>query len=234
MEEMKRRLAEADRNAMALRQSQKSEVLDRLETLSRKQADLQAGLDTLRVEVQAVSGRVEDAGRQKGEAKEELTLMRDDLSLKIKAMEDRLGKLEETVRNPPAPPAPAVETPQALYERGVDLVQKGEFAKGREALQEFLRQSPTGPLAVNAQYWVGEAYYGEKKYENAILQFQDVIQKYGDHPKAAAALLKQGLTFNALGDQKNAKVILKRLVDTFPMSEEAKRAKEKLAEWNRR
>ncbi len=82
-------------------------------------------------------------------------------------------------------------------------------------------------------YWIGESYYGEKKYENAILQFQDVIQKYKDHPKVAAALLKQGFAFAMLGDTKNAKVILQRLVDTFPLSDEAKKAKERLLEWGK-
>lgn len=235
MEEMKRRLAEMEKSTILLRQTQKSEVQERIEGVSGRQADQQATLDTLRVEMQALNGRLEDMGRQKGESREELALLRDDLALKIKALEDRMAKIEEEGRRQPAPVSPSVpETPQALYERGVELVQKGDFAKGREALQEFLRQSPSGSLSVNAMYWVGEAYYGEKKYENAILQFQDVIQKYGDHPKAASALLKQGLTFNTLGDQKNARAVLKKLVDTFPLSEEAKRAKEKLAEWNRR
>lgn len=234
MEEMKRRLAEMEKNTILMRQTQKSEVQEPMETLSRKHADLQASLDTLRVEMQSITGRMEDEGRQKGEAREELTMLRDDLALKIKALEDRLFKMEEQAKAQPAPaPPPPQETPQALYDRGVELVQKGEFAKGRESLQEFLRQQPNGPLTVNSMYWIGEAYYGEKRYENAILQFQDVIQKFGDHPKAASALFKQGLTFSALGDQKNAKIILKKVVDTFPLSEEAKRAKEKLAEWNR-
>jgi tol-pal system protein YbgF len=236
MEEMKRRLAEMEKNTILMRQTQKSEVQEPIESISRKQADLQASLDTMRVEMQSINGRLEDEGRQKGESREELTMMRDDLALKIKALEDRLTKMEEQAKAQPAPapPAPPQESPQALYDRGVELVQKGDFTNGRESLQEFLRLNPTGPLTANAMYWVGEGYFGEKKYENAILQFQDVIQKYGEHPKAASALLKQGLTFNMLGDQKNAKVVLKKLVDTFPMSEEAKKAKEKLAECNRR
>ena len=104
---------------------------------------------------------------------------------------------------------------------------------GRQRPQEFLQRFPQHELAVNATYWIGEAWYGERKYENAILQFQDVIQKYGDHPKVASALLKQGLAFHALGDLKNARVILQKLVDTFPLSEEAKKGKERLAEWKR-
>jgi TolA-binding protein len=57
-----------------------------------------------------------------------------------------------------------------------------------------------------------------------------VVQKHANHPKAAAALLKQGLAFRALGDEKNARVILQQVVERFPKSEEAKKAKERLGE----
>jgi tol-pal system protein YbgF len=98
-------------------------------------------------------------------------------------------------------------------------------------METFLKRYPGHELAVNATYWVGEAYFGEKKYENAILQFQEVVQKHGSHPKAAAALLKQGLAFKALGDDKNARVILRQVVERFPKTEEAKKASERLGEW---
>jgi len=233
LQEMKRRLAEVERGVVGLREDRSGS--ERLEVLARQQADLQAGLDTLRVEFQSVHGRFEDQARASGQLRDDLALMRDDLALKVTALEDRLTRLEE--QGPAATaakePAPA-ETPEALYERGLELIQKKEdFAGGRQWLQEFLQRYPQHPLAVNAMYWIGEAWYGEKKYENAILQFQDVIEKFGDHPKVAAALLKQGLAFHALGDGDNARVILKKVIDTFPLSEEAKKAKEKLAEWKK-
>lgn len=232
LEEMKRRLAEVERGATAGRQKQASQAEDRLDALARSQADQQASLDALRVELQSVNGRFEDLKRERAELQGELSLLRDDLALKITALEDRLAKVEagrsQSAVSPPA------ESPEALYERGVELIQKrNEFAKGREALQEFLSRNPRSSLAVNAMYWIGESYYGEKKYESAILQFQDVIQKFGDHPKVAAALFKQGIAFETLGDRKNARVIMQRLVDTFPLSGEAKMARERLAAWER-
>jgi len=230
LQEMKRRLAETERGVVGLREE------DRLAQLTRQQADLQAGLDTLRVEFQSVNGRFEDMARERAQLRDDLALVRDDLALKVTALEDRLARLEEQAKAQPAAAATAsqAETPEALYERGLELIQKkGDFIGARQWLQEFLQRYPKHELAVNAMYWIGEAWYGEKKYENAILQFQDVIQKYGDHPKVAAALLKQGLAFHALGDLKNARIILQKLVDTFPLSEEAKKAKEKLAEWKK-
>jgi len=232
LQEMKRRLAELERGVVALREDRSGS--ERLDLLARQQADQQAGLDTLRVEFQSVQGRFEDQARESAQLRDDVALMRDDLALKVTALEDRLAKLEASGQTPTQQAAEA-ETPEALYERGLELIQKqGDFAGGRQWLQEFLKRYPGHALAVNALYWIGESWYGEKKYENAILQFQDVIEKYGEHPKVAAALLKQGLAFHALGDQQNARVILQKVVDNFPLSEEAKKATEKLAEWKKK
>lgn len=249
MEEMKRRLAEVERAAASPGRDRVSELAQRLDSLAKGQADLQANLDSLRVETQSMQGRFEDVGHKLAGAKEEQALLKDDLRLKIKAMEDRLVKLEQqpaaaqSVQANPAsastgtestPVPPAGDPAEVLYHRGIDLIQKkGDMAQARDAFSSFVKTYPQHPLAVNSMYWIGESYYGEKKYENAILQFQDVIQKYGDHPKVASALYKQGLSFQILGDVKEAKVILQRLIKSFPLSEEAGKAKEKLAAWGK-
>jgi tol-pal system protein YbgF len=228
-EEMKRRLADLERSVASRQQDQ--ELAGRMEALGRQQADLQAGLDALRVEIQSSRGRQEDAAQQARALRDELSLLRDDLGLKVAALE---GKVKDLADRPVAvsPPPPVPETAQELYEKGLALIQKeGAFAQGQAVLRDFLQRYPKDDLAVNAMYWIGEAFYGEKKYENAILQFQDVITRFPDHPKTAAALLKQGLAFQALGDVRNARVILQKLIDTFPASEEAAKAKEKLAQW---
>jgi tol-pal system protein YbgF len=226
MEEMKRRLAAAERSLATQEHSRTDETRERLETLSRRQAELQAGLDALRLENQTLSGRLEDVSHSSAELKEEMALVRDDLGLKISALEDQLKGTKSAHTAQAA--KQAAQTPEDVYRQGVDLIRKGRYEEGRQALQQFLADNPKHSLAVNASYWVGEAYFGEKEYENAILQFQDVIQKYGDHPKVASALLKQGITFQTLGDKQSAKAILQKLVNTFPMSDEAKTAKERL------
>jgi TolA-binding protein len=171
LQEMKRRLAELERSVVGLKDDRQGR--ERLDLLTRQQADLQAGLDTLRVEFQS-SMAFEDMARA-APNKGDLSLVRDDLALKVTALEDRLARLAEQVKTPPPTAAPE-ETPEALYERGLELIQtKGDFAGGRQWLQEFLQRYPKHDLSVNAMYWIGEAWYGEKKYENAILQFQDVI-----------------------------------------------------------
>jgi tol-pal system protein YbgF len=229
LEEMKRRLAQSERSVVTLRQDRSDTTSERLELLAKQQAEIQAGLDTLRVESQSVNGRLQEMAQTNARLREDLSLVQDDLSLKVSALEERLSRVEEAQAARPVSPA---ATPEALYQQGLELIQKeGAFNRGREQMETFLKRYPGHELAVNATYWVGEAYFGEKKYENAILQFQEVVQKHGSHPKAAAALLKQGLAFKALGDDKNARVILRQVVERFPKTEEAKKASERLGEW---
>ncbi len=200
----------------------------RMETLIRQQAEQQAELDALRVEVQKLRGALDDLKHTRGELHDLLNMMRSEMELKFNALEQKLGRMEKVPARP-AEPAASPLNPAAEYEAALALIQKdGEFAGGRKGLQAFLKKHPGHELAVNASYWVGEAYYGEKKFENAILQFQDVLQNHPQHSKAAAAQLKQAMAFEALGDRETATVLLKKVVKNYPATPEAKKAQEKL------
>lgn len=235
LEEMKRRLAETERTLASQRETLEGSSRDRFDAMGRRQADMQVGLEGIRVELQAINGRLADGAARSRELHDTVSLVQEDLSLKVNALEGRISELEKRPVAPPLAPPPTEPTLSAAaqYEKGVALVQKkGSAEDGRKVLEAFLREYPKHELAPNALYWIGEAYYGEKAYESAILQFQDVIQKHAKHQKVPAAMLKQGMAFNALKDRKSARAILRRLTEEFPKSEEAKKAKELLKSWS--
>ena len=235
-----------------------------LRNIARQQANLKAELDTLRVDLQSLSGRLEDQQYAALQLREELTVTQNDLSLRVAALEQKTDSAPSPIPvvAPPqtpavpeqipaaavTPPAEPVVTPAApiaapeepasadqaenLYHDALKLVQQGtDFTRSRELFKQFLQQYPQHDLAINAMYWIGETLYGDKQYESAILQFQDVIQNYPNHPKMPAALMKQGLAFHALGDVRNAKIILQKVVDSYPQTPEADKAQERLASW---
>jgi tol-pal system protein YbgF len=226
--EMKRRLAENEQAVAAMHKQLGGQGSGQLDTVTRNLADLKADLDTFRAEALAQGGQFDDLRSELQSQQGQLQQQRDTLDFKVRAIEERLTRLEAAPVV--APPAPVVElSPEVLYQRGLDAIRsEADFVKGRQLLTDFSAKYPKHALTVNAKYWIGEAWYGEKKYENAILQFQDVIQEYNDHPKVAAALLKQALSFQALGDKENAQVILQKVTERFPLSAEAKKAKELL------
>jgi tol-pal system protein YbgF len=248
--EMKRRLGEAERAIKELQDDSAGGVRAHVDTLARNQADFQAELDGIRVDLQSMQGQSSDQERINTELRQDLSLLRDELSLQVADQEQRLAQLEsgstavqpqkaapQTPANRPAavvkaaPQTPAGESAVELYDRALKKIrEEKDFAGGRELMETFLKRYPEDALAVNAAYWVGETYYAEKDYEKAILEFEDIIQKYGEHPKVASALLKQALAFEATGDKSTERLLLQKVIDRFPLSEEAAKAKEKLRE----
>jgi tol-pal system protein YbgF len=224
MQEMKRRLEAIEQVTVARRGNEQAQAETRLAELNRRLADQQAELAALRVEFQGLSGRFEDATHESERVNAQLNQMRSELDIRLAGFEERMAAIEKT---PSAAPAPA--SPVASYEKGLKLIQKeNRYSDGRKELQAFIKEQPQNELVVNAIYWIGEAYYGEKQYEKAILQFQDVIQTYPKHGKAPAAMLKQALTFDVLGDKETARARLKQVVASYPNSPEAAKAAERL------
>ncbi|MFW5487510.1 MAG: tol-pal system protein YbgF [Desulfovibrio sp.] len=123
---------------------------------------------------------------------------------------------------------PANANAEQLYHRGQALVSAEKYEEGREVLNEFLGKNKQNPLVPNALYWLGESYYGEKRFAQAILTFKDVTQDYPKHHKAAAALLKIGYSYDKLGDAANARFYLQALLDEYPTSDPARLARQKL------
>ncbi|MDX2478824.1 MAG: tol-pal system protein YbgF [Desulfuromusa sp.] len=237
--EMKRRLAQLE---VQQADSVTTDVASG-DSLQRQVAEVVAGLDTLRVDFQSINGRLDDLGRSNQQLDDDLRLTKDDLGLQLDSMNSRVdqleqlgGKLTAGIRAAPVDKTQAVadsqpsrataETAEQLYQRALDMIRKeNNFAEGRKLLEEFISKYPKHDLYVNALYWSGESLYGEQKYELAILQLQDVISKYPNHPKAPAAMLKQAMAFNALGDAQNARTTMKKLIEEYPDSTQVESAK---------
>jgi len=226
-----RRLDHMERSLKAVQEETAGGIKGRIDTLTRSQAEQQAGLDGLRVDMQGVQGRFDDLGRADATLRQDVTLLKDEFGLQVADLGQRVTRLEQLQPGAQALTPPG-ESADELYEKALQVIRdKQEPAAGRELMSAFLQRYPGDPRAVNAAYWIGETYYAEKAFDKAVLQFEDVIQKYGDDPKVASALYKQALAFDALKDRKSARLVMKKVIERFPLAEETKKAKEKLKEW---
>ena len=84
-------------------------------------------------------------------------------------------------------------------------------------------------MADNSQFWLGESYYAEKNYREAIAAYEKTIKDYPKSDKVSSALLKQGMAFLELGDKTAAKILLKKVIKNYPESNQARIAQRKLA-----
>jgi len=116
------------------------------------------------------------------------------------------------------------------YAAAYQTFKNGNYAKAREAFQEFLAAYPSGEYADNAQYWIGECYFFERQFEKAILEYEKVTRKFPSSNKVPYALVKQALSFQNLGDKASAKLLLQQVIKDYPDTSQARVARSKLQE----
>ena len=233
VDETKNRIYTLEKDLSSAREGEKTFKSD-FAALRKGDADLQANIDSLKSDLQAMAGRVDDLGLSAKKPAEELARYREDSDRRIVALEDRIVKLQVAMDELnkrlkdvtlSGSAAPNVATPDALYMKGLELFKAGDMAGARTQLTQFIEKHASHELVPNARYWVGETYYGEKNYEQAILEFQEVVKQHPKKEKAPAAMLKQALSFKALKDMKSTQYLLKRLATDYPKSDEAKKAR---------
>ena len=117
---------------------------------------------------------------------------------------------------------------QAVYTQAFDALKAGSYSVAITGFKDFLGTYPASPLAENAQYWLGEAYYVNHDYEAAAGAFRAVLKKWPDSRKAPDALLKLGYTQYAQKQYSAARATLTEVTRKYPGSDSAKLAAERL------
>ncbi|GEM_PF-2113481 len=119
------------------------------------------------------------------------------------------------------------------FQKLLDYVNSEDWNKSLPGFQAFLQKYPRSPLANNAQYWIGEAFYGLGDYKKAISEYQVLIQKYPRSQKAKNALLKQAFSFFNLKMYNEARPFLEKVMAEYPNTSEAANASAKIKEIER-
>jgi tol-pal system protein YbgF len=136
---------------------------------------------------------------------------------------------------PEPPPGGEIITagPKAekLYAGALALYSGRDYQQASAKFKEFVAVYPDHKLAGNAQYWIGECQYSQKRFAEAAEEFAKVEKVYPASHKVPAALLKKGLSLAELKRMPEAQATLQRIVEQYGQSEEAAKAKEKLERW---
>ncbi len=221
-------------------------------------AENRAEVTEIREQIQQLKGSIDSLRRDLANATMRTAKQREDeekglrdrldkLTFKVNFIENFLGIGKKDEPSEPAadkngrPPAAAAKEAapagksrpadkESQYAAAYDLFREGKYEKSREAFESFLRQHPETEFSDNAQFWIGECYYFEKKYEKAIVEYDKVVKNFPEGSKVPYALLKQGLSFLRLGDKASAKLLLQQVIKDFPNTSQARIARTRLAE----
>ena len=220
------------------------QVMTRVEEQDRRLDDLMRSLTAVDAHVGALTQTVaqlkverEQMAKSAGSAREE-TSPQPPLRELTESTEQAIpapqhGRIASAETVPPPIFAPArgnLAQLRDVYDRHINLFKQGNLDAALQGFAYFLTQYPTSDLAPNAQYWLGECYYGKGDYPRAIEAFNRVKIAYPSSEKVPAALLKKGFAYLALKDRYRASSVWRQVVDGYPRTPEAGKAMEKLAQ----
>ncbi len=119
--------------------------------------------------------------------------------------------------------------PRAEYHRYYEALRAGNHSYALTGFRNFVERFPTHDFADNAQYWIGETFYDQKRFKSALLEFRKVVDNHPDGNKVPDGLLKLGYCYNELGELSKAKQVWQQVVLLYPRSNPASLARTKLS-----
>lgn len=214
---------------------------EQTEQLLKSNATLVARVEQMDERIQNAQGAAEQTNYRLDRMAQQVTAMQrdvDDLKARAAAASTPPGgapAMSEVNVPPPAPSGaapPATAAPSAnpidVYNAAYRDYQRGNFDLAISGFRDFVAQNPNSDLTDNASYWIGESLFSQKKYKDAIAQFDSVVTKFPKSEKVPGALLKKGYAYIALGEKSQGIVQLQYVLHEHPRSPEADLARQKL------
>jgi len=204
------------------------------------QANSGARLDTMSTQVQGLSDNLEEIKSRLGKLNQQLV----DLQNSVQSLDAKISgtapapaagaasPASSTGASPSSSAAPGGPAPSAdtLYSNGLRDITSGKYDLARSEFEDYLKYYADTDLASNAQFYLGEIFYKQKQYVDAVAAYDRVLTAYPKSFKLGPARLRKGLALIELGQKTAGVRELREVVKRFPGSDEDRLARGKLKE----
>ena len=197
-------------------------------TMQDVQANSGARLDSMSTQVQALADNLEEVKVRLGRLNQQLA----EVQTTLQSLDAKLATAAPPAGAPGSTTPPSTPPPSAdvLYSNGLRDIQGGKYDLARQGFEDYLKFYPDTDLASNAQFYLGEINYAEKKFREAVVEYDMVLDNYPRSFKLAPARLKKGMALLELGERSAAIREFREVIRRFPGIEESRRASAKLRE----
>jgi tol-pal system protein YbgF len=197
----------------------RSVVDEATKVVTRNSADVGLQVQRLQTDLAQLTGRIDDLQH----AEDALTKQFQDYRAASDTKIEQLVNASTAAKNPPVP-----ETADALFAEAEKRLGALQWQEARRLFEAFVNRYPGDSRAARAQYSIGEAYAGEKRFANAIGAYTKVVDNFPKSEIVPDAMYKNGLAFYALKYCGDAKVYFQELLKRYPRTSWKKEATEQL------
>ena len=119
-----------------------------------------------------------------------------------------------------APSVAATGGPDARsdYDNAYALYQGRRYEQAEMGFRQFIQSHPRDRMVADATYWLGETYLQRARNREAAEQFLKVSTDFARSTRAPDAMLKLGVSLNALGAKDQACATFAELERKFPQA----------------
>jgi tol-pal system protein YbgF len=160
----------------------------------------------------------------------------DAMAMENRNLTARNAELETKMAEASAAPAKVIAPPastgdnSSAYAAALDQFKKKNFAEAAAQFSAILGAGAGNTLEDNCHYWIGESMYGQKKYDDAIKEFETVLGYKGSGKRPYAQLMI-GNAYAMKGNKESARDAYNKVVSNYPASDVVEKAKTKLAKF---
>lgn len=212
------------------------------------QANSGARLDTMSTQVQGLSDNLEEIKSRLGKLNQQLV----DLQSAVQSLDSKVsgsapaggttnptasptaggGVTTPTGGVPTASASPSGPPPSAdlLYSNGLRDITGGKYDLASQEFHDYLHYYGDTDLASNAQFYLGEIAFAQKQYQQAVDEYDKVINNYPKSFKLATARYRRGLAEIELGQKSSGVRDLREVIRRYPGTDEEKKARGRLKE----
>lgn len=220
--DLRAKVAQIDEQMRAQLTEQNQQTNQQLEATRRSLLELNSQIEAMREEIAKLRGSNEQLQRDVSE----MQRRQRDIG---QSVDDRLRKFEPQKVTLDGKEFTADPDETRQYNEALAVLRSADFDKAYLALVAFLKRWPTSGYADAVRFWQGNALYGQRNYKDAINVFRAFITQSPNNPHAPEALLAIANSQAEMKDTKAARKTLEELQRTYPNSEAAAAAKDRLA-----
>lgn len=190
--------------------------------LRRSLLDFQAQIDALKTELSQNQGAQERLARDVSDVQ----LRQKDVQAGV---DERLRRFEPIKVSVDGREFMAEPAEKRDFEAAMNVFRSGDFVAAQMALTGFVQRHVQSGYLPSALFWLGNAQYATKSYKESMANFQQMLTVAPAHPRAPESMLAISNVQIELKDLKGARKTLEDLVKSYPASETAETARDRLA-----
>jgi TolA-binding protein len=123
---------------------------------------------------------------------------------------------------------PKADNDRVYYENGLSLYKMKNNDKALLLFAEYLELYPEGAFRKDALRNIGDIYLSRFDYQKALKYYQYLYQEYNSEEEGIGGYFQMGICYSRMGNSKKAVDIFKDIIDTYPASRYAQKARTQL------